>query len=78
MVKMRYLGVIDPVYTFGQFRPWHATLCDLQTKCTPLKADYQALGALIVTLDQTAAHFTGKPDFYRPAWTHPGFPGKLP
>ena len=64
MVRIRYIGVIQPHATFAGFRGWRGELTGLRLKCLPLGDDYKALDDLIRTLDRTATHFTGVDDFY--------------
>ncbi len=73
MVRVRYLGITNPVATFERFRPWRNELVGLQRECFPFRSDYVALDSVVRALDTAAIYFTRNPHFYVPQYFHPRF-----
>ena len=64
MVRMRYVGIIDPKCAFSELSPLRSKLLAIQDSYRPFGLDHLILAAVLKALDTAAYHFTGEPDFY--------------
>ena len=69
MVRMRYVGTVDPKAAFSELSPLRSKLLAMQNSYRPFGSDDLILAAVVKALDTAAYHFTGDPTFYamRPA-----------
>lgn len=70
MAKKPSPALPDPVAAFEDLRPYINRLRDLQRRCRPFGPDYHALAIAIESLQDAAAHFTGRPHFYSTSGRH--------
>ena len=64
MVKVNFVGVVNPKSAFDELRPLRARLQAMQNSCRPFHADYLVLAAAVKALDTAAFHFTHDPEYF--------------
>ena len=65
MVRVTYIGLIEPVRAFEDLRPYFDRLVEMKGRCKPFGRDYYALSIPIDALNTAAYHFTRRPHFYQ-------------
>ena len=80
MVKVNFVGVVNPKSAFDELRPLRARLQAMQNSCRPFHADYLVLAAAVKALDTAAFHFTHDPEYFglKPDQSRHGQAGALP
>lgn len=57
MVKMTYVGILDPEGDFEALRPAYQHTIRMMMRCRPMGDDYKALLAITEAMNGAAAHF---------------------